>query len=68
MYFTFITVRDHKINIEVGWRKIKQSKKIPCLPPKWIAIFLHHPPPPIFFRYISEPPPPPLPSPFRQPN
>ena len=67
MYFTFITVRDNKLKIEVGWRKIKQSKKFtapPPLPPHGLYFFCITSP--IFFRYVSEPPL--LPSPFRQPN
>ena len=47
MYFTFITVRENKLKIEVGWRKIKQSKK-----------FTASPPPPLMdciFYYITSP-------------
>ena len=56
MYFTFITVRENKLKIEVGWRKIKQSKKFPAPPPHGLYFFCITSP---IFRYISEPPPPP---------
>ena len=65
MYFTFITVRDNKLKIEVGWRKIKQFKKFTASPPPH-GLYFFCITSPIFFRYISEPPL--LPSPFRQPN
>ena len=47
MYFTFITVRDNKLKIEVGWRKIKQSKKFTAPPPSPLmdCIFFASPPP-----------------------
>ena len=52
MYFTFITVRENKLKIEVGWRKIKQSKKFtasppppPPPPPSWTVFFIASPPP-----------------------
>ena len=66
MYFTFITVRENKLKIEVGWRKIKQSKKFPAPPPLMDCIFFASPPP--FSDIFQSPPPPLLPSPFRQPN
>ena len=67
MYFTFITVRDNKLKIEVGWRKIKQSKKFTASPPPLMdCIFFASPPP--FSLDIFQSPPPLLPSPFRQPN
>ena len=56
MYFTFITVRENKLKIEVGWRKIKQSKKFPAPPPSWTVFFLHHLP--HFQIYFRAPPPP----------
>ena len=75
MYFTFITVREDKLKIEVGWRKIKQSKKFtasppppppPPPPPLMDCIFFASPPP--FSLDIFQSPAPLLPSPFRQPN
>ena len=66
MYFTFITVRDNKLKIGVGWGKLSSPKNSLPPPPPPHRLYFFCITSPIFFRYISEPPL--LPSPFRQPN
>ena len=56
MYFTFITVRDHKLKIEMGWRKIKQSKKFTASPPPHIDCIFFASPPPFSLDIFQSPP------------
>ena len=59
MYVTFITVRDNKLKIEVGWRKIKQSKKFtasPTPPPPLMDCIFFASPPPFSSDMFQSPP------------